>query len=306
MTHGSVLNWPQHLHWEDYYQPSSISETLRILGQFNGEAKIIAGGTDVLVQMRRKQLAPRVLVDITRISGLDQIRLEKDTIRIGALVTHSQVESSPLIRNGATALSEGASQVGSPQIRNLGTVAGNLVSGQPGADTALPLLALDAEVKLATLEGVRSIPLTEFFVDIGRTAVDGTRDLITEISFPALKEDETSVYLRLANRRALALPILAVCVVLSADLNKRWFNYSRITLGPVARTPFKAVEAANLLNDAPLEEKLIREAAKKSAQASDPRDSLLRGCSEYRKAMVENLVERGIRKCLERLERIHD
>ena len=306
MTHGNVLNWPQRLHWEEYYRPSNISEALRILGEFKGEAKIIAGGTDVLVQMRRKQLAPRVLVDITRIPGLDQIRMEKEIIKIGALVTHSQIEKSPLIRDKASALREGASHVGSPQIRNLGTVTGNIVSGQPGADTAIPLLALDAEVKLATREGERTIPLTEFFIDIGKTAVDGTRDLITEISFPALKKGETSVYLRIASRRALTLPILAVCVVLSADLKNRRFHYSRITLGPVARTPMKAVEAATLLNNAPIEEALIREAAKKAAQASDPRDSLLRGCSEYRKAMVENLVERGIRQCLERLEGIHD
>jgi len=107
MTHGNVLNWPQRLHWEEYYRPSNISEALRVLGEFKGEAKIIAGGTDVLVQMRRKQLVPRVLVDITRIPGLDQIRMEKETIKIGALVTHSQIEKSPLIRDKASALREG-------------------------------------------------------------------------------------------------------------------------------------------------------------------------------------------------------
>jgi CO/xanthine dehydrogenase FAD-binding subunit len=306
MTHGSVLNWSQRLYWENYYRPSSISEALRILGEFKGEAKIIAGGTDVLVQMRRRQVTPRVLVDITRIPGLDQIKLEKDIIKIGALVTHSQVERSSLIRDKASALKEGASWVGSPQIRNLGTVTGNIVSGQPGADTAIPLLASDATVLLATLEGEKTIPLTEFFLDIGKTVVDGTRDLVKEICFPALKKDETSVYLRLASRGALALPILGVCVVLSADLKNRRFHDSKITLGPVAQTPMKAVEAANLLKDAPIEERLIHEAAKKAAQTSAPRDSLLRGRSEYRKAMVENLVERGIRMCLERLERVDD
>jgi carbon-monoxide dehydrogenase medium subunit len=244
-------------------------------------------------------------VDVTRIPGLDQIREEQGTIKLGALVTHSQAEQSLLIREKAPALSEGASHVGSPQIRNLGTIAGNLVSGQPGADTAIPLLALGATVKLVTVKGENTIPLNQFFVDIGQTAIEGTHGLITEILFPAQKPGETSATLRLASRRALALPILAVCVVLSADLRKKRFRHSSISLGPVARTPMKAIEAEELLKDAPIEEKVIREAARKAAQASDPRDSLLRGCSDYRKAMVENLVERGIWKCLERLEEIH-
>jgi carbon-monoxide dehydrogenase medium subunit len=305
MIHNAALNWPQRLHWEDYYRPSSLSEALRLLEEYKGDAKIIAGGTDVLVQIRRKQLSPRVIVDITRVPGLGQIREEQEIIRLGALVTHSQAAESLLIREKAPALSEGASHVGSPQIRNLGTIAGNLVSGQPGADTAIPLLALGAVVKLATATGERTIPLNDFFVDIGKTAIDGTRGLITEILIPAQKRGETSVYLRLASRRALALPILAVCVVLSADLKKKRFLHSSIALGPVARTPIKAVEAAELLKDAPIEEKVIREAARKAAQASEPRDSLLRGCSDYRKAMVQNLVERGIWKCLERLEGAH-
>jgi len=305
MTKNTVLNWPQHLHWEDYYRPSSISEALNLLEQYKGDAKIIAGGTDVLVQIRHKQLSPRVIVDITRIPGLDQIREEQGIIKVGALVTHSQAEQSLLVREKAPALSEGASHVGSPQIRNLGTIAGNLVSGQPGADTAIPLLALGAKVKLATVKGESTIPLNEFFVDIGKTAIDGTYGLITEILIPVQKRGETSVYLRLASRRALALPILAVCVALSADLKKKRFLHSSITLGPVARTPMKAVEAEELLKDAPVEEKVIREAVRRAAQTSDPRDSLLRGCSDYRKAMVENLVERGIRQCLERLEGIH-
>lgn len=302
MAQGNVLNWPQHLHWGEYYRPSSISEALGVLGELKGEAKIISGGTDVLVQIRRQQLTPRVLVDITRIPGLDKIQIQDGIIRIGALATHSQVERSQLIRDKAFALSEGASHLGSPQIRNLGTLAGNIVSGQPGADTAIPLLALGAEVTLATLDGEREIPLTEFFVDIGKTAVEGTYGLIREISFPALKTDETSVYLRLASRRALALPIMVVAVVLSADLNRNRFNHTRIAVGPVARTPLRAVEAETLLKDAVIQESVIREAARRAAQTSYPRDSLLRGCSEYRRAMVENLVERGIRWSLKRLE----
>jgi CO/xanthine dehydrogenase FAD-binding subunit len=305
MNNSNLMIWSQNWYFENYYQPQSVQEALDILDKYRGEAKIIAGGTDVLVQMRRRELAPRALVDVTKIPGLDDICLEGEIIRIGALATHSQISQSPLIQKRATALSEGASKLGSPQIRNLGTLTGNIVSGQPGADTAIPLLALDARVKVLAKKGETEIPLTEFFIHTGKTAVDSSQEIITEIFFPALSATETSICLRLAARRALALPILVVCIILSADLEKKRFQHARIALGPVAPTPFRAVEAERILTSAPIKEKVIRESAKRAALSSSPRDSLFRGCSDYRKAMVENMVERGIHRCLERLEASH-
>jgi carbon-monoxide dehydrogenase medium subunit len=244
-------------------------------------------------------MVPKVLVDITRISGLDEIKLENGFIKIGALVTHSQVVQSPLIRERALALREGASQLGSPQIRNLGTVVGNIVNGQPGADTAIPLLALNAMVKVVSKEGERTSPLTEFFIDTGKTAVDSTREMVIEISFPPLREGETSLSLRLARRKALALPILTISVFLSADLKRGRFNEVRIALGPVAPIPLRAKEAERILASAPMKDELIKEAVQKATLESNPRTSLLRGSEEYRKAMVANLLERSIHKGIE-------
>jgi len=301
----SSLVWPKRLHWEKYYRPQTIREALNILEEFKGSARLLAGGTDLIPQIRSRETEPRVLVDITRIPGLGEIKLEDGVIKMGALVTHAQVAESNLIREKALALSEGASQLGSPQIRNLGTVAGNVVSGQPGADTTIPLLALDATVKVMSKKEERTIPMTEFFLDTGKTRVDSTREMVTEIFFPALAKNETSVSLRLARRKSLALPILNVSVVVSADVKLKKFNHVKIALGPVAPIPLRAREAEGLLTSSPIADGVIKEAAKKAAQEANPRTSLLRGSEEYRREMVKNLIERAIRKGLERLEVRH-
>jgi len=305
MRLGSSLIWPKRLHWEKYFRPQNISEALQILEEFQGQARLLAGGTDLIPQIRNRETEPKVLVDITRIPGLGEIKLEDGVIKIGALVTHTQVVQSPLLREKALALSEGASQLGSPQIRNLGTVAGNIVSGQPGADTTIPLLALDAKVKMMRKQGEQIVPLTEFFLDTGKTAVDSTREMVIEVFFSPLAEDESSVSLRLARRKALALPILNVSVVVSADLKQKKFNHAKIVLGPVAPTPFRAKEAERILASASISDGVMKEAARKAAQEANPRTSLLRGSEVYRREMVANLVERAIHKGLERLEVRH-
>ena len=301
----SSLVWPKRLHWEKYFRPRTIPEALKILEEFRGKARVLAGGTDLIPQIRNREADPKVLVDITRIPGLGEIKLEEGLIKIGALVTHAQVAESSLIRKKALALSEGASQLGSPQIRNMGTVAGNVVSGQPGADTTIPLLALDAKVKVMSREKEQTIPMTEFFLDTGKTRVDSTREMVTEIFFPALAKNESSVSLRLARRKSLALPILNVSVVVSADAKQKKFNHVKIALGPVAPTPLRARAAEGILTSSPIADGIIKEAARKAAEEANPRTSLLRGSEEYRREMVINLVERAIHQGLERLEVRH-
>ncbi len=302
----SSLIWPKRLHWEKYSRPQTIPEALRILEEFRGQARLLAGGTDLIPQIRNRETEPKVLVDITRIPGLGEIKLEEGLIKIGALVTHTQVVESSLLREKAPALSEGVEQLGSPQIRNLGTVAGNLVSGQPGADATIPLLAFDAKVKVVSKQGEQTIPMTEFFLDTGKTQVDSTREMVTEIFFPSPARNETSASLRLAKRKSLALPILNVSVVVSADAKQKKFIYVKIALGPVAPTPCRAREAEGMLASAPISDGVIKEAARKSSQEANPRTSLLRGSEEYRREMVTNLVERAIHIALKRLEARHD
>ena len=302
MSLSKTLVWSKRLHWENYFRPRTLSEALGLLEKFDGSARVIAGGTDLLVRIREREMEPKALVDITGISGMDKVSLDGDWIKIGGLVTHTQVVESSLIRERALALKEGAFCLGSPQIRNIGTLAGNILSGQPGADTSIPLLALDAKVKVKSLAGERTVPLTEVFIDTGRTAVDSSREILRETLFPALGEGETSVSLRLARRKALALPILALSIVLSADVSKKRFRFARIAMGPVGPVPFRAREAETLLGGAAINESVIREAAKRAAQEANPRTSPLRGTETYRRTMVANLVERGIHVGIKRLE----
>ena len=213
--------WSSKLDWEKYLRPRDLSEALTLYGRVPGRSENHRRRNRPFdSDSGRKRSTPRVLIDITQIPGLDRIKCEEGLIKIGALVTHHQVAVSPLLREKAGALSQGASWVGSPQIRNLGTVGGNIVSGQPGADVTIPLLALNARVKVLSKKGERTIPLTEFFKGPGKTVLDSASEIVTEILFPALKEGETSLSLRLAKRKALALPILVASLVLSADLQR--------------------------------------------------------------------------------------
>jgi aerobic carbon-monoxide dehydrogenase medium subunit len=302
MRFSQTVVYTKEREWEQYLVPATMEEALKLLKRFKGDARVIAGGTDLVTQARQGGVQAKVLVDVTRLSGLTNIKLDKGVIRIGAAVTHSKIAESALIMNRAQALAEGASRVGSPQIRNIGTIGGNIVNGQPGADTAIPLLALGAAVKVVGARGERTIPLNEFFVGIGQTRVDSTKEIATEISFPALKKGEASCALRLAKRKTLALPVLTVAVMISMKSGKtRTFKDVRIAVGPVAVTPLRCTQAEKVLAGNAITEALIAQAAQQAASEANPRSSLLRGTSTYRKAMVAVLVERAIRSTVERI-----
>ncbi len=290
------LHWGKEIAIRDYLQPVTAQEALNNLSQLDGRALIVAGGTDVIPLLRRGDLQADALVDITRLPAMSSIQAEGDWICLGGLVTHGQVCSSPLIRERAGLLAEAAGAVGSPQIRNVATVGGNLVSGQPAADAALPLLALDARVTVLSPKGTREIPLKEFFLGQGRTAVDPRREILTQIRFPALRKNQGGAFLRLSPRKSLSLPILAVASVVTIEPEKKSIREAAIALGPVAPVPFRASKAEGGLRGAPLTQKTLARAAEDAFDESRPRSSLLRGSMEYRKEMVKVLVTRALTK----------
>ena len=147
------------MNWISYQRPNSISETLNFLEQAEGRGRVIAGGTDLILQLRQGQYAADLLVDITGIEALKQIREKDQWIHIGAGVTHGEVAKNPLIQKEAAALAEGCARVGSPQIRNMATLVGNVINAQPGGDGAIPLTALESEIKVASQAGERWVPL---------------------------------------------------------------------------------------------------------------------------------------------------
>lgn len=297
-----IVAYEKEMAWDEYLVPGSIDEALEMLERYRGAARVIAGGTDMVPASRKGAPEVKVCVDITRIPGLDAIRLDGPIVRIGALVTHTEAARSGIIREKGMALAEGASTLGSPQIRNIATIAGNIINAQPGADTVIPLLALEGSITVRSRQGERSITLAELFTDLGRTKVDSTKEIVTEISFPALVKGEASAAMRLAKRKSLVLPILTVAIVIGTDPGVKRFTKVCIAVGPVARTPFRSREAEEILLASPVGDEVVKKAAAAAAKTANPRTSLIRGTSEYRKAMVAVLVERGIATALRRLE----
>ena len=293
------FHWGREVAIRQYLQPRSLAEALAMLAENEGRALAFAGGTDVIPLLRRGDLQAETLVDLTGLPGLEAIESEGEYISLGALVTHSRLCSSPLIREKAGLLAQAAGAMGSPQIRNVATVAGNLVSGQPAADASIPLLALEATVTIASRSGDREVPLRQFFTGQGQTVVDSRREILTKIRFRALGNGRGGAYLRLSPRRALALPILVVAAVVQADRDKRVIEDAAIALGPVAPIPFRALQTEAKLRGAPISQETLDLAAQSAFAEANPRSSLLRGSREYRKEMVKVLVARGLRRALE-------
>jgi CO/xanthine dehydrogenase FAD-binding subunit len=278
--------------WDDYLFPASVEEALEMLAGHEGGARIIAGGTDLVLQSQRGRIPSKVMIDITRISGLEDIEERDGLIHIGAQVTHTQVATSPLIRSRAGVLAEACGSVGGPQIRNVGTLVGNVVNALPAADGAMALFALDAEAEVVERTGRRWASIASLYAGVGRCTVDSCFAMITQVRFRALGKGEAGAFERLAKRRALILPILNAAVVMGLQDGR--VQETRIAIGPVTTTPFVATEAAGALIGRSPDEASLAEAAKLAAQVAQPRYSLLRGSAEYRKKMVEVLVRRAL------------
>jgi len=285
--------------WEEYLVPSSLEEALAMLKEYQGQARIIAGGTDLIIQLKKKEATARCLVDVTNLDELKGIELEDGFIKVGACVTHQELASSRLIRERAAALAEGASQVGSPQIRNMGTVGGNIVNAQPAADTVVPLMALEAEVEVASHEDTRWDPLGGLCVGPGQCTVDATAEILTSVRFRALGPNQGSAFERLAKRRALALPILNAAAVVTLNHGGGTFQEVRLAVGPVGPTPARALNAEEALRGAAVEAQSIAAAMEIAAQEAQPRSNPLRGSQEYRQEMVKVLLRRSVERAVQ-------
>ncbi len=277
---------------EEYIFPKSVEEALELLERYGGEARIIAGGTDLVLQLRRGEVRARVLVDITRIPEIRGIKEEDGFIWVGATTTHQEVAESPLIQAKASLLAKACRSIGSLQIRNVGTIGGNLVNAMPAADSAIALAALDAEVEVASKDGSRWIPITQFHVDVGECCINPCLELVKGVRFRPLGKNEGSSFQRLARRQALILPILNVGVVVGWEEGQ--FSRAAIAIGPVAPIPFRAQKAEEYLKGSPVSAESIEEAARLAQEEAQPRSSLLRGSAEYRKDMVRVLVRRAL------------
>ncbi len=288
--------------WIDYKRPKEINEALKLLMEAEGNGRVIAGGTDLLLQLKRGEHKAQILIDITGIDELKRIEEDGSWIRIGAGVTHSEVARSPLIQREANALSEGSARVGSPQIRNMGTLVGNVISAQPAGDGAIPLFALEAELCVISSDRERWIRIEEAYRGVGLSAIDPTKEIVKEIRFKKSGKDCRSKFFRMERRKALSLPILNGAVVIHFDRLKNRIRKVRIALGPVAEVPFRPLGAEFYLETNGLNPETIVEASRIASDESNPRDSV-RGSALYRKEMVRVQLIRIIEGILGDLQR---
>ena len=281
--------------WQTYYQPTTTSEALALLAEHGERARVIAGGTDLILELERGVRSQRTLVDITRIPGLGGIELDeaKGEITLGPLVTHNDVVASPLLVERAFPLARACWEVGAPQIRNRGTVAGNLITASPANDTITPLWALDGAVTLVSQQrGSRRLPFDQFFKGVRRTALEPD-EMLAAIHLRALPATARGLFIKLGLRRAQAISLVNVAVVL--DFDGDLITAARITLGSVAPTIVRAREAEASLVGRPLSDTGMHHAAELAVQAAHPIDDV-RATADYRASMVGVLVERALRQ----------
>ena len=286
--------------WDTYLVASSVTDALRKLAASGGDARIIAGGTDLVLQAQRGQCLARTVVDVTRISGLDDIHEQDGYIVVGATVTHAQIAASPLIRARAALLARACGNVGGPQIRNVSTLVGNVVNALPAADGAVALFALDTEAQVTTLEGQTWMPIAELYEGVGECTLDPCVQMVTALRFRPLAPCIGCDYQRLARRRALALPIVVTAA--TVHVRQGTFADARIAVGPVAPTPYRAIRAEHALIGRAADAPTISQAAQLAARDAMPRSSVLRGRSDYRIAMVEVLVRRALENAVKQIE----
>jgi len=279
----------------DYKTPNTIREAVELLSQAEGKGKIIAGGTDLVIGLRNGDHIPQFIIDITRIEELQKIEEKNGTISIGAAVTHSEIGSSPLIKKYARVLSDAASKIGSPQIRNLGTIGGNIINASPAADTIPPLLVLNAIGRVASREGEKEVPLSQLFKGPYETNLK-PHELLVQIRFPKLPSDMRSSFIRLARRDAMAIARMSVAIVIQTKRDR--IEDIRISVGSVTPIPQRMSEAeAFLMGKSPDEEPLKRASLKVSETMIHR--SGVRPSTSYKRPVVGTLFMRAMRKALE-------
>ena len=287
--------------WQTYHSPTTLDEALTLLAAHGQDARIVAGGTDLLPEVSHGQRCPSVLIDLYRIPGFDEIRqAEGGTIWIGPQATHSQLASSPLIVERAFPLAQACLSVGSPQIRNQGTLVGNVATASPANDTITPLMALDARVSLRSrARGERTLALDAFYRGVRLTAMQPD-ELITGVTVEPLDGNQRGIFVKLGLRQAVNIAIINVAVVLAFDGER--VTRARIALGSVAPTVVRACEAEAALAGQVLDAETIERAASLAVQAACPIDDV-RASADYRRRMVRLLVQRALQALHDGTER---
>jgi len=280
----------------DYRTPETLEEACNLLWESGARAKVIAGGTDLVIRLRNKELKPSWLVDITRVPELQGIEEKDGLMVIGAGVTHAELASSAVLKRHGKILSDAASEIGSPQIRNLGTIGGNIVNASPAADTVPALMALDAVGEVVSREGERRVRLGDLFKGPYETALK-PHEILTRISFQKLPPDTGCGFVRLARREATAIARMSVALTVRIGRGKNRIEDIRISVGAMTPTPHRISEAEAMLKGKSPDRGLFKEASQKVSE-SILRRTGLRASSSYKVPVVEALFIRSLEKAL--------
>ena len=281
-----------------YLKPQTLEEGLDVLSRTRGNLKVIAGGTDLLMQMKRGVVAPEYIVDISNIPNQAYIKDNgAEGIEIGAQTTVNEVASSSAVQKSYAALSQAAGELAVLKIRYTATIAGNICNASPSAETPPALLALGAKVIICSSSNTRIVPVEEFFVGPGKTVLE-SGELVTAIIIPKPASASGSVYIKHTLRKAMDLAIVGVACSITMDNGV--VSDVKIALGAVAPTPIRSKEAEKVLQGKKINDDLIKQAAKAASNESKPIDDI-RSTADYRKKMVAVLTERAIKAAIEKI-----
>jgi carbon-monoxide dehydrogenase medium subunit len=291
--------------WQDYHTPTTVDEALKLLASYNGEARIIAGGTDLLIdlQFAEGKHPAQALVDVTRIPEMTRIVEQGGQCIVGAGVTHTAIVQSALIEAGATCLVESCGVVGGPQVRNVGTLGGNVAHALPAGDGTTSLVALDAEADVAWGDGRREwLPIAQLFKGAGVSALDSTRDVLVAFRFALCGDREGTAFKRIMRPQGVALPVLGCAVWVQLDSSTEFYNDARICIGPVASTPVRATAVEESIRGQPVHEDTVNRAANIARETLHPRTSKYRATAEYRDYMIDVLLRQALPLAVKRAQ----
>ncbi len=275
---------------ERYERPATVGQVLDLLEQHGARARIVAGATDLLLELQRRVRELDILIDLTAIPGLDGVTESEGRVTLGPLTTHAQVASSAVIRQRGLPLGQASLEVGSAQLRNRATIAGNLITASPANDTISALLALDATVELMSRTGRRSVALRDFYTGVRRTVMQ-PNEMMTQIAFPAMSAEQSGIFAKVGLRSAQAISVVHAAIVISRSHGT--VSAARIALGSVAPTVV-LTKAADLLIGDDLTDDSIERCAEAAAVGVNPITDA-RATAQYRSDMVRLVVTRMLR-----------
>jgi CO/xanthine dehydrogenase FAD-binding subunit len=282
-----------------FLSPTTVEEAIDLFGRHSETAKFMAGGTDVIVKVKEEWMEPDYIISLNKIEGLKDLKKNEATkeLSIGAAVTHATLEKSLMIQNEYPIIYDAVSNIGSLQVRNVGTIGGNLINAVPSADGAVPMIALDGVALLHGPDGERSVEVKDLFIEPYKTILK-PGEILKKITIPAQEPNTGSAYIKFGRRAAMELPLIGIGVLLTLEDDLETCKKARIVLGVAAPTPMRAFDAEKSLTGRKITEDLLAAAGVIAADESKVRDSV-RGKAWHRKEMIRVQVRRMGMKCLD-------